>query len=120
MSMHLQNITMDCRDAVVLSAFWSAVLGSPVDEGAEVYFASIGRIAGAQPTYFFTQVPEDKAAKNRVHLDFHCDNRSVEIPRLVALGANHIADKDEWGVAWSVMQDPEGNEFCVAGPYLDA
>jgi Glyoxalase-like domain len=36
------------------------------------------------------------------------------VARLVALGATLVADKDEWGHAWTVLQDPGGNEFCVA------
>jgi hypothetical protein len=40
--------------------------------------------------------------------------REAEVARLVELGAKRVTDMDEWGYQWTVMQDPEGNEFCVA------
>ncbi|MGI8723263.1 MAG: VOC family protein [Geodermatophilaceae bacterium] len=71
-----------------------------------------------RPTRFmFIKVPERKTAKNRMHLDLRMEKsvpRSLEVARLVDLGATHIADKDEWGHSWAVLTDPEGNEFCVA------
>ena len=57
----------------------------------------------------FVRVPEEKAVKNRVHLDLGADDREAEVQRLLALGARRVADHG----SWTVMQDPEGNEFCV-------
>jgi hypothetical protein len=53
--------------------------------------------------------------KNRVHVDLVADDREKEIARLVALGATRGADHDEYGHSWTVMADPESNDFCVAG-----
>lgn len=44
------------------------------------------------------------------------DDREKEIARLVELGATRHADHDEYGHPWTVMADPEANEFCIAGP----
>jgi hypothetical protein len=55
---------------------------------------------------------EEKAGKNRVHLDLRPDNQEAEIRRLEKLGAARI-DIGQRDVAWVVMADPEGNEFCV-------
>lgn len=60
----------------------------------------------------FIQVPEEKSVKNRVHLD-NTDDREAEVARLISLGAAHIHDKTEWGMTWTTLADPEGNEFCV-------
>jgi predicted enzyme related to lactoylglutathione lyase len=49
-----------------------------------------------------------------VHLDLGADDRAAEVERLLALGATHVHDKDEYGVRWTTLADPEGNEFCVA------
>jgi len=66
-------------------------------------------------------VPEGKMAKNRVHLDLAAEDRVAEVDRLVGLGATLVHEKEEWGVHWSTLQDPEGNEFCVAAPHrIDA
>ena len=49
-----------------------------------------------------------------MHVDLVADDRRAEVARLVALGATEVADKDEWGISWTVLTDPEGNELCIA------
>ncbi|MEU3556685.1 VOC family protein [Streptomyces fragilis] len=63
----------------------------------------------------FQRVPEPKTGKNRLHLDLHPGNgaREAEVERLTALGARVLREVREQGGAWTVMYDPEGNEFCV-------
>ena len=62
----------------------------------------------------FLKVPEGKSVKNRMHLDFHTADRAAEVVRLVRLGATAHDTHHEYGIEWTVMTDPEGNEFCVA------
>lgn len=126
MTVTIASITIDCTDALVVGTFWSAALGRPLDEGASGDFAAIdfrGRRdtagwaplgPGDQPTWLFVRVPEPKTAKNRLHLDVAAADVQAEVTRLVGLGATRVADVDEHGYAWTVMADPEGNEFCVA------
>ena len=69
----------------------------------------------------FVQVPDEKSAKNRIHLDVSpvgC-NQNEEVARLVALGARR-ADVGQDDTPWVVMADPEGNEFCVLGRRADS
>ena len=113
MTLTLGNVTIDCARPPTVATFWSEALDLPIDEGAHDFFVSIGR-SQPGPTMFFVAVPEPKTGKNRVHVDLVADDRRAEIDRLVGLGATFVADKDEWGLSWSVMADPEGNEFCVA------
>ncbi len=80
---------------------------------------------GAGPRLFFQRVPEPKTAKNRVHLDLAVGGgRSTPleerrrrvadaVERAVAAGATRVKAYDEPGQHWVVMQDPEGNEFCL-------
>jgi hypothetical protein len=80
---------------------------------------------GAGPRLFFQRVPEPKTAKNRVHLDLAVSGgRGTPIEdrrrrvadaaeRAVAAGATRVRDHDEAGQHWVVLQDPEGNEFCL-------
>ncbi|MGI3781835.1 MAG: VOC family protein [Janthinobacterium lividum] len=80
---------------------------------------------GAGPRLFFQKVPEPKTAKNRVHLDLRAaagappEDRTEalesECARLVALGAHRIRTLEPDGVndLCIVLQDPEGNEFCL-------
>lgn len=115
MSLSLAHITFDCHDAVALAGFWSQALGRPVDYGAEPFFASIDfPPQPGQNAWLFIEVPEGKSAKNRMHIDLTSDDRVAETERLVALGATNVGEHDEFGHQWSVMHDPEGNEFCVS------
>ena len=66
---------------------------------------------------FFTEVPEPKAGKNRVHVDLVADEGvDDEVIRLEGLGATLRNWAEEEGNVWCVMLDPEGNEFCVMRP----
>jgi len=79
---------------------------------------------GTGPRLFFQQVPEDKVVKNRVHLDINAAEGvtdpaerhrviDAEVTRLTEAGASVVHEMEERGEFWVVMQDPEGNEFCV-------
>ncbi|MBV2355059.1 hypothetical protein KUM39_11885 [Streptomyces sp. J2-1] len=63
----------------------------------------------------FQRVPEPKAGKNRLHLDVHAPagQRTAEVARLTALGARVLREVREPAGEWTVLADPEGNEFCV-------
>jgi hypothetical protein len=126
MTVKIASVTFDCLDALVVGRFWSAAIGRPLDPAASSEFASIGfhgrrDRAGwrpaerdADPTWLFARVPELKTAKNRVHLDVIAADPEAEIARLVELGATRIADRAEYGYAWTLLADPEGNEFDLA------
>ena len=80
---------------------------------------------GVGPRLFFQMVPEGKTAKNRVHLDVNAggghdveyvdriDAVDRHVDTLVDLGATKVEAVSQRGEYWVVMQDPEGNEFCV-------
>lgn len=80
---------------------------------------------GAGPRVYFQRVPEPKIVKNRVHLDLNVGGGKdieaqegrrrvdAEVERLVGIGATKLRPYEERGEYWVVMQDPEGNEFCV-------
>jgi hypothetical protein len=117
MELRLANVSFDCDDVVKVASFWSAVLGRPLDEGSSQWFASIGGADGAraEPAWYFNKVPEPKQAKNRVHADLTSPDPST-VDQLVALGATVVGEHVLRGAghSWTVMRDPEGNEFCVA------
>ncbi|QIK82308.1 VOC family protein [Sanguibacter sp. HDW7] len=73
------------------------------------------RWTGLPQGLVFVKVPEDKQVKNRLHIDLapHVDDdRDAEIASLLARGATP-ADVGQGDVFWTVLRDPEGNEFCV-------
>jgi catechol 2,3-dioxygenase-like lactoylglutathione lyase family enzyme len=113
MPVALAHITFDSPDPVALATFWAAALDRPLDDGSSEFFASIDDRDPARPSWFFIKVPEAKASKNRVHVDLTADDREAEVGRLLSLGATRASDHDEWGAVWTVLADPQGNEFCV-------
>lgn len=66
------------------------------------------------PGLVFVPVTDEKATKNRLHLDFRPDDPTVEVDRMVALGARRV-DVGQGEQSWTVLADPEGNEFCILG-----
>ncbi|MED5814638.1 VOC family protein [Mycolicibacterium sp. 050232] len=138
---HFQ-VTFDCEEPERVALFWCAVLGyavPPPPPGFEAW-ADFDRTlppesqgsmfacedpAGLGPRLFFQRVPENKVVKNRVHLDVRVggglvgDERlqtlEAECARLVALGAVRVRLLPADGINESciVMQDVEGNEFCL-------
>jgi glyoxalase superfamily protein len=75
---------------------------------------------GEGASLYFMQVPEPKVIKNRLHLDLITDgSMEEEVARLPELGARvievrHDPEELQSPDTWTVMQDPEGNEFCVS------
>jgi predicted enzyme related to lactoylglutathione lyase len=110
----VDTLTIDCRDPLLLAEFWSATLGYR-REDADEEGASIVPTDGASGwTLLFLVVPEGKSAKNRLHLDLSPpDTMAAEVDRLVAAGASVQRRVEEGESFWTVMLDPEGNEFCV-------
>jgi hypothetical protein len=80
---------------------------------------------GRGPRLFFQKVPEGKTVKNRVHLDVRAapgldgtdrtDALEARAQELVRLGATVVRQVPPGPMdgGFIVMQDPEGNEFCL-------
>jgi Glyoxalase-like domain len=136
------QIVFDANDVPRLVAFWERALGYQVqppppefetwedfarEKGIpEEQWDGWGALIdpdGKRPRIFFQRVPEGKTAKNRVHLDVNVGegldgedrNKRVkqEADRLEGFGATRQREAFERGEFWIVMQDPEGNEFCL-------
>jgi hypothetical protein len=136
------QIAIDCADPARLAEFWAAALPGyqvqPPPPGFDSWDAFLdandvppehrndaSAVVGDGPRVFFQKVPEPKTGKNRVHLDLHAgggpsvpldeqrERIRAEVARLQALGASLVEERAGLGVAWAVMTDPEGNEFCA-------
>ncbi|MFD3738164.1 glyoxalase [Streptomyces sp. CB00316] len=105
-----EMITIDCPDPQTLAAWWATALGV---EGTQDYGEFV--LVPATPLVLgFQRVPEPKTVKNRVHVDFASPDRLADVERLVGLGATVIGEHSMHGLVWNVLQDPQGNEFCLA------
>ena len=133
------QIAIDCHDPHALNRFWAELMQYEVEDHNDQIEALLasghaseddtvtidGRrawriaaachdAAGAGPRLLFQQVPEDKALKNRVHLDVRAgDDRDAVVARCLELGATRLWDGQQGPHTWVTLADPEGNEFCV-------
>jgi hypothetical protein len=115
MALTARMVTIDCADPAGLVKFWTDAAGYEVraDYGGE--YVILGPSTGEGLRLGLQRVPEHRAGKNRVHIDWEADDRSAEVERLVGLGATVVAEHVVEDFAWTVPTAPEGNEFCVAG-----
>ncbi|WP_405651822.1 VOC family protein [Streptomyces sp. RK9] len=136
------QVTFDCAEPERVARFWCEVLGyvaPPPPEGFATWDAynqslpaekrdswfTCSDPSGVGPRLYFQRVPEGKVAKNRVHVDVRAGiglvgeerlaTLEAECARLVALGAVRVRllAADEENESCIVMQDVEGNEFCL-------
>ncbi|MET9023396.1 VOC family protein [Actinopolymorpha sp. NPDC004070] len=136
------QVTFDCADPERVGRFWCEALGYVLPKPPEGFdtwedfdrtlppghqgsaFACVDP-TGVGPRLYFQRVPEGKVVKNRVHLDVRVGTGLVgeerlaaleaECTRLVALGAvrQRLLPADDHEESCIVMQDVEGNEFCL-------
>jgi hypothetical protein len=137
MPSHVRSITFDCAKPDRLADFWAAALGYTkreppaehatwaeylqalgIPEGQWSTSAAVLDPEGIRPRLLFLPVPEGKVVKNRVHLDLTPeDTMEAEVRRLLRLGAQVVQRFTTPVGDFTVMHDPEGNEFCVeTGP----
>lgn len=127
------QLTFDAADPPALAAFWGIALDyveQPPPPGFDSWqafadandmppeaigdYGSVVDPDGVGPRLLFLRVPEGKTAKNRLHMDIRVADRDSHVAKLVEAGATFIETRSELGAEWSVMEDPEGNVFCVA------
>jgi len=108
------GLVLDCTDPDGLAAFWAPALGY-VTLGSAGNYVLLVDADGSRPKLLLQRVPEPKTVKNRMHLDIVTPDISAEAARLEALGARPVSSglMKEHGSSWALMEDPEGNEFCV-------
>lgn len=105
-------IMIDCHDPDTLMAFWSQIVGIEIAQKYPGYIFGT-KLPGNHVRLAFQQVPEDKTTKNRLHLDLNHQDPEALITKVEELGGSRLADHDISGFHWTVLADPEGNEFCV-------
>jgi predicted enzyme related to lactoylglutathione lyase len=115
MALTARVVTINCADPASLAKFWADAAGYEIKADYDGLYLVLGPVTGDGLRLGLQKVPEDKAGKNRVHIDWVTDDRAAEVQRLVALGATVVAEHGMPDSAWTVLTDPVGNEFCVCG-----
>jgi hypothetical protein len=112
MSIRIQCVSIDTTDPARLAEFWAAALGWRITE-SELDEVAIepplgSREEGVVPDLLFLRVPEQKAGKNRLHLDLRPQDRDEEVRRLEGLGAQRVSVGQGPDATWVVLADPDG------------
>ena len=121
MTSFISHTTVDCAHAFELSEWWKPVLGYvDLDDDPNLpgHEECLIRDPETGHQVLFIEVPDTKQVKNRIHFDLmpRTGTRDAELERLLAHGATEVVDlRDQWGpgTGWTVLADPEGNEFCI-------
>jgi predicted enzyme related to lactoylglutathione lyase len=116
------GLVLDCHDPTALATFWSEALGYDVIGEAGSYVLLLPPRGEKGPQFLLQRVPEPKQTKNRMHFDIHVPDIEAEASRLLELGAIRVKPDalSEHGNNWVLLQDPEGNEFCVCDAGIGA
>jgi hypothetical protein len=120
MNLRIQCLCIDTANPAALATFWQSALGwrRTFERDDEIVLEPPEGSPedGIVPDLLFLRVPEEKAGKNRLHLDLRPGDQAAEVARLQGLGAV-LADVGQGAeVSWVVMADPDGNEFDVLRP----
>ncbi|MDV3250123.1 VOC family protein [Devosia sp. BK] len=121
----IHEIVFDCDKPAVLAQFWAKILDGydvrAYDEDEIARLAALGltpetdttvMIDGPGPSICFQNVDGRVFDNNRVHLDIEVTDRGAEVDRLKEAGAT----VDRVLPTYTVMRDPEGNQFCLVDP----
>jgi hypothetical protein len=108
------EVIVDSADPEAIGSWWAARYGVELKRQDGVGWVWLEDVPGSPyPYWVFNPVPEPKTVKNRVHWDVLLEDASLE--DLVAAGATVDRAQDE-EIRWTVLADPEGNEFCAFTP----
>jgi hypothetical protein len=104
----LFQLVVDAVDAEAAAYWWAEVLHGTAHAGDDAGWWRLVDVPGLPfERLTFQQVPEPKTVKNRIHWDVYST-----VEEMLAAGATLLRERDD-EIGWSVMADPEGNEFCV-------
>ena len=124
MSIRIQCLTIDSHDPAALARFWAEVLGWRLtyeDADEHVIEPPEGTPeCDVCPDLLFLKVDDEKTSKNRLHLDLRPTDQQAEVERVLALGARRVDIGQNGSETWTVLADPEGNEFCILRALTDA
>src|SRR5262249_8350879 len=120
MDISIQCLGIDTTDPLRLATFWQAALGWRLTVGNEdevVLEPPEGSPEdGVAPDLLFLRVPEEKAIKNRLHVDLRPGDQAAEVARLEGLGARRVEVGQGPEVSWAVLADPPPNHFSTLPP----
>jgi hypothetical protein len=113
MTSRLAQWTLDARDVGRMAEFWAAVLGYDVDPPGADGGVHLRPPGGGEPTVWLQPGGGPKTGKNRNHPDLRARDAAAEVARVLGLGATRADVGQRGDEGFTVLRDPEGNEFCI-------
>lgn len=108
------SIVIRVDDIDAQSQFWAEALGYTVREPASPDFVVLTPLEGTGPNVSLDAVHSQRVLPPRLHLDLYSENKLADVARLTALGAREVHwDGQPTDADYIIMEDPEGNRFCV-------
>jgi predicted enzyme related to lactoylglutathione lyase len=111
MAIRLGSTVINCASMELMTSFWAQALDlvpSSVTVGDDFRV-----LRGENGTLSLQLSRTAVTARDQMHLDLYSDDQTVEVKRLVGLGAKIVRHNRNPDDDYVVMEDPEGNEFCV-------
>jgi len=102
-----------CHEFDAMLAFWQAALHYEPREPARDGWVVLRDPSGRGPNMSLNRVATRRKARSRLHLDLYTENQPAEVERLIALGAKRYPWRYRPGADFVVLEDPDGNLFCV-------
>jgi catechol 2,3-dioxygenase-like lactoylglutathione lyase family enzyme len=112
--LRIGSIVIRCYEWERMLAFWSEALHYVPRRRAENGWVVLTDPEGRGPNLSLDQVPERRTGKRgRLHLDLYTHDQAAEVALLVGLGAKRYPWRYSPGDDFVVLEDPDGNLFCV-------
>ena len=111
--MKIGSVVIDCNDFDAMLTFWSEALHYVPKYPPEEDWVILQDPEGRNVNVSLQKVPEKSSGKNRLHFDLYTDDQEGEVERLLSLGAMRHPRTPEPDEDFVVLEDPEGNLFCV-------
>jgi len=107
-------VVIRCSDLERQLRFWAAALDYVPRQPIDHDFALLHPRAGTGPNLSLDAHESERALPPRIHLDLYADDQAAEVARLEAMGAQRVPwSKRPADADYVIMEDPEGNRFCV-------
>lgn len=113
----LDTVCIDVSDLERAAVFWGTLLGLQPGKPRGQYLR-LGKFT-SNTWLLLQRVPETKIVKNRIHLDIDVTDIEEATRQVVALGGVALEDRDDGQGPFSVMADPDGNEFCLISTLVE-
>jgi predicted enzyme related to lactoylglutathione lyase len=108
------SVVIRVDDLSAQVAFWTAALDYVAREPVDHDFALLRPRRGRGVSVSLDAVPAQRQLPPKIHLDLYAEDQATEVTRLRALGAREVNwDKRPADADYVIMEDPEGNRFCV-------